>query len=139
MRAPEEIGDLCVALGQLNEAHLEIRRLRALNSEASNAANLMIRGLLRHRDFLGLQLAHACGHVGDAVFEAHSEDHFKSTPRISGEEVSSLIPTILTTLGIAIDASTFSDVLGCSFEDAELAIQEFVRTSNIEESNGEQH
>lgn len=84
-------------------------------------------GLMKSRDFLGLQLDHAWGNLPDAEFEALSEEHLSRLERgVSPKELERKVEILLTITSIPLDAEILSEMFSCPLETAQACLNTVV-------------
>jgi len=81
-----------------------------------------IEGFRRLREFLGLQLAHALGHVTDADFENRAEPYCATAGTVDLDLLAKKLFVLHQATGLWLDQEEVSSIFRCSFGEAAQAM-----------------
>ena len=102
--------------------------LRALGGRSAPNLHVVfdevVCGLLKNRDFLGLQLDRAWGNLSDEDFNSFVEEKgYLADPRVVNEaELIDKVLTLLSATSCRIDSDVVSIAFGCTLEQSERAL-----------------
>jgi hypothetical protein len=102
---------------QLNLFPSSVTDLLAVSRES-------ILSLLDTRDFLGYQLAHANGRIGDDDFREIAAGYLAKIHPADPASLASKVKTLVSIVGSRADTDTVSTVFNCEVDDAERALNE---------------
>lgn len=97
-----------------------------------NVLSQAVSGLLKTRDFLGLQLDFASGNMGESEFQTLSAQYLCEPRKIEPSELRNIVHVLWQSVDQDVDPETVSVMFGCSIEDAEGAFQDLL----AEHANG---
>jgi hypothetical protein len=78
-----------------------------------------LHGLLRSRDFLGLQLDHAWGNIDDQQFEESAGEYLDERDQPITETEKRAVSLLLQESQVPLDTETLSEAFGCRLSDVE--------------------
>lgn len=87
--------------------------------ESRASVKRAIEGLLRIRDFMGLQLNHAWGNMTDEEFNEASEEYLSRQETANKESVERDVRRLLAIVDLKLDSETISDIFDCTLDDAD--------------------
>lgn len=92
-----------------------------------------IQGLLKIRDFLGLQLDHAWGNITDEDFEERAQEYLAVKETGDGAALKDKVKVLSLFLSTPIDSATLAEIFNCRLEDAEVALRELIASRLADE------
>lgn len=91
-----------------------------------------ITGLLRIRDFLGLQLDHALGNITDEDFEKQAEEYLRKSD-CPEEQIKKKLEVLFQITSQPIDAGLISEIFQCELSQAERILTNIIQQRSIED------
>lgn len=102
---------------------LERRIEQSVAPSARGVVDEAIQGLLKSRDFLGLQLDHAWGNITDEDFEQRAQAYLAVKEQGDRATLNDKVRILHWYLSVRLDSETVADIFNCRLDDAELALK----------------
>jgi hypothetical protein len=88
--------------------------------------NKAITNLLNIRDHLALQLDLECGNISEDYFDKEERKYLSETNKIPFDKLNKEVRLLYELSNVPLDAEDISEILNCSFDDAEIAVRNYI-------------